>query len=198
MNHDSHRVDHSRRCPHPHGAGRRFSLEETVGAGGDEGRRVCPKVSRAKHYSLIDAEIEEYDDFIVSTQWRIKNTLRDRFDLVVVEKWAEEYAHRKKCFESNMPYYAAEYKVDDEQGRYGKGDQIDGFRDDVVRLDRNCGYLQRAFALYYYRGPMMFHGSAFDKNSSNYLFKNRDEIINKEKLNVYVVDRLDKHKLDLK
>lgn len=129
VNHDSHRVDHSRRCPHPHGAGRRFSLEETVGAGGDEGRRVCPKVSRAKHYSLIDAEIEEYDDFIVSTQWRIKNTLRDRFDLVVVEKWAEEYAHRKKCFESNMPYYAAEYKVDDEQGRYGKGDQIDGFRD---------------------------------------------------------------------
>ena len=34
----------------------------------------------AKHYSLIDAEIEEYGDFVVSTQWRIKGTPRDRFD----------------------------------------------------------------------------------------------------------------------
>ncbi|MGB5157384.1 hypothetical protein [Desulfobacterium sp. N47] len=27
----------------------------------------------AKHYSLIDKEIETYNDFIVSTQWRVKD-----------------------------------------------------------------------------------------------------------------------------
>lgn len=152
----------------------------------------------AKHYSMIDAEIEHYNDFIVSTQWRVKDTVRSRFDLVVVSKWAETYKHTKECFTKNSPYYAVEYKIDDEPGTYGKGHQPTDFKKDVIRLSHNCIYLQRAFALYYYRGPIKFEGNVFDKQSSNYLFRDHNEIINKEKLNVYFVDRRGIHKLDLK
>lgn len=150
----------------------------------------------AKHYSLIDAAIQDHDDFIVSTEWRIKNTLRDRFDLVVVKKWVKPYAHRKQCFADNLPYYAAEYKVDDEQGRYGKAEQIEAFKKDVIRLAKNCHYLHRAFALYYYRGPKAIEDSLLDSNSSKYVFRDTDDTIVKQKLHVYVVDRLGVHRLD--
>lgn len=152
----------------------------------------------AKHYSLLDSEIEKYNDFIVSTQWSVKGPKRGRFDLVVVKKWKETYTHRKKCFAKNFPYYAVEYKIDDEPGKYGKGHQPNDFKKDVIRLSKHCDYLQRAFALYYYRGPIEFEGNLFDKKSSEYLFKNEDKIINKEKLNVYFVDMFGIHKLDLK
>ena len=151
----------------------------------------------AKHYSLIDAEIEKYNDFIVSTQWRVKGTVRSRFDLVVVAKWSGAYAHTKECFTENYPYYAVEYKIDDEPGTYGKGHQPSDFKKDVIRLSQNCDYLQRAFALYYYRGPIKFEGNVFDKHASNYLFKDIHEISNKEKLNVFFVDKKGVHKLDI-
>lgn len=151
----------------------------------------------AKHYSLIDAEIENYNDFIVSTQWRVKDTVRSRFDLVVVKKWSDTYAHSKECFINKLPYYAVEYKIDDEPGTYGKGHQPADFKKDIIRLSQHCDYMQRAFALYYYRGPIKFKGNVFDKTSSNYLFKNNHEINNKEKLNVFFVDKRGIHKLDL-
>ena len=151
----------------------------------------------AKHYSLLDAEIEKCTDFIVSTQWRVKDTPRCRFDLVVVKKWATRYTHTKECFTNNLPYYAVEYKIDDEPGTYGKGHQPDDFKKDVIRLSHHCDYLQRAFALYYYRGPIKFDGNVFDKKSSKYLFKKEEQIINKEKLNVFFIDMYGIHKLDL-
>jgi hypothetical protein len=152
----------------------------------------------AKHYSLIDAEIGKYKDFIVSTQWRVRDTVRNRFDLVLIKKWTETYAHTKECFTKNLPYYAVEYKIDDEPGTYGKGHQPTDFKKDVIRLATHCNYIQRAFALYYYRGPIKFEGNVFDKTSSNYLFKNTDEISNKEKLNVFFVDKRGIYKLDLR
>lgn len=150
----------------------------------------------AKHYSLIDAEIEKYHDFIVSTEWTIEG-IKGKFDLVVVKKWTERYANLKDCFRKNMPYYAVEYKIDDSMTKYGNGHQLEDFVRDVTRLSQKCNYLQRAFALFYYRGPIKFHGNEFDKKSPNYLFKNRNEIINKEKLNVYYVDRFGIHRLDI-
>lgn len=104
----------------------------------------------AKHYSLIDAEIEK-----------------------------------------------VEYKIDDEPGTYGKGHQPTDFKKDVIRLSRHSDYIQRAFALYYYRGPIKFAGNVFDKKASNYLFQDSHEISNKEKLNVFFVDKRGVHKLDL-
>jgi len=157
---------------------------------------ICESDVMAKHYSLLDSEIEKYNDFVVSTQWRVKGT-RGRFDLVVVKKWKERYIHRKECFVKNLPYYAVEYKIDDEPGKYGKGHQTDDFKKDVIRLSQHCDYLQRAFALYYYRGPIEFDDNLFDKKSSDYLFKTEEKIINKEKLNVYFVDRIGIHKIDL-
>ena len=151
----------------------------------------------AKHYSLLDVEIEKYNDFIVTTQWRVRGTVNNRFDLVVVKKWEERYSHTKECFIKNIPYYAVEYKIDDEP-TYGKGHQLQDFKKDVTRLSNHCDYMQRAFALYYYRGKAEFAGNAFDKNSSKYLFKDNGMISNVEKLNVYFVDRFGAHRLDVK
>lgn len=149
----------------------------------------------AKHYSLIDAEIEKHHDFIVSTQWTIDG-IKGRFDLVVVDKWTITYDFMKNCYKNHSPYYAVEYKIDDCFTKYGKGHQVQDFVKDVTRLSEKCTYLQRAFALFYYRGPIRFEGNEFDKNSSKYLFKNT-KIINKDKLNVYFVDRRGIHRLDL-
>jgi hypothetical protein len=151
----------------------------------------------AKHYSLLNAEIEKDHDFIVSTEWTISGTQRKQFDLVVVRKWTERHAFMKDCYKKHLPYYAVEYKIDDSRTKYGNGHQLQGFVDDVTRLSQKCNYLQRAFALFYYRGPIKFYGNEFDDKSPNYLFKNRTEIINKEKLNVYFVDRLGIHRINL-
>lgn len=148
-----------------------------------------------KHYSLLDAEIEKYHDFIVSTEWTIEG-IKGKFDLVVVKKWAERFGFMKDCYKKHLPYYAVEYKIDDSATKYGKGHQLQDFVRDVTRLSQKS-YLQRAFALFYYRGPIKFHGNEFDKTSPNYLFRNRNDIINKEKLNVYFVDRFGIHRLDL-
>ncbi len=149
----------------------------------------------AKHYSLIDAEIEKYYDFIVSTQWTIDG-IKGKFDLVVVKKWAKAYSFIKDCYKDHSPYYAVEYKIDDSLTKYGNGHQVQDFAKDVTRLSEKCTYLQRAFALFYYRGPIRFEGNEFDKKSSKYLFQNI-KIINKDKLNVYFVDRRGIHRLDL-
>lgn len=149
----------------------------------------------AKHYSLLDADIEQCHDFIVSTEWTIEG-IKGKFDLVVVKKWTERYANLKHCFKEHFPYYAVEYKIDDSSTKYGKGHQVQDFVKDVTRLDEKCSYLRRAFALFYYRGPIRFKGNEFDKKSPNYLFKNK-KITNKDKLNVYFVDRFGIHRLDL-
>lgn len=149
----------------------------------------------AKHYALIDAGLEQHPEFIVSTEWTILGK-SGKFDLVVVNKWAERYRHLKECYKRNWPYYAVEYKIDDEPGRYGKGHQAKDFKNDVKRLSQHCTYLQRAFALYYYRGPISFGGNVFDKKSPDYLFKN-ETVPNKDKLNVYFVDRFGIHRLEL-
>ncbi len=149
----------------------------------------------AKHYSLIDPEIEKYHDNIVSTQWTIDG-VSGRFDLVVVNKWVRKYSFMKDCYKEQLPYYAVEYKIDDSTTKYGKGHQVQDFAKDVVRLSEKCTYLQRAFALFYYRGPIRFSGNEFDEKSPNYLFKN-NKIKNKDKLNAYFVDRLGIHRLNL-
>lgn len=162
----------------------------------------------AKHYEFIDSEIEKYTEFIVSTEWRVntppelrlllknKNETSHQMDLAVVKKWNHTYSHTKECFSHNKPCYAVEYKIDDEP-TYGKGHQIQDFVNDVRRLSYHCNFLQRAFALYYYRGKLSFHGNAFDKTSSKYLFKNENKFSHIEKLNVFFVDRSGIHKLDI-
>ena len=149
----------------------------------------------AKHYSLIDAEIEKYHDYIVSSQWTIDG-IKGRFDLVVVKKWSKRYSFMKDCYREHSPYYAVEYKIDDSPTKYGKGHQVQDFAKDVKRLSEKCTYLQRAFALFYYRGPIRFEGNEFDIKSTKNLNKN-NKIINKDKLHVYFVDLRGVHKLDL-
>ena len=165
----------------------------------------------AKHYALIDSEIERYSEYIVSTEWRVytppqfRSILKNKkneeekshqVDLAVVKQWKQTYPHTKECFSKNVPCYAVEYKIDDETPP-GKGHQIQDFVADVRRLSYYCSNLQRAFALYYYRGKSSFHGSAFDENSSKYLFRNEKPFSHIEKLNVYFIDREGIHKLDL-
>jgi hypothetical protein len=165
----------------------------------------------AKHYALIDSDIERYGEYIVSTEWRVysppkfrsilknkknKEEISHQVDLAVVKKWKDTYSHTKECFLKNVPCYAVEYKIDDEP-TYGKGHQVQDFVNDVRRLSYHCDYLQRAFALYYYRGKSSFRGNAFDKGSDKYLFKNENRFSHIDKLNVYFVDRMGIHKLDL-
>jgi hypothetical protein len=165
----------------------------------------------AKHYALIDSEIERYSEYVVSTEWRVytppqfRSILKNKkneeekshqMDLAVVKKWKQTYSHTKECFSKNVPSYAVEYKIDDETPP-GKGHQIQDFVNDVRRLPYYCNNLQRAFALYYYRGKSSFHGNAFDKDSTKYLFRNEKPFSHIEKLNVYFVDRIGIYKLDL-
>lgn len=166
----------------------------------------------AKHYALIDSEIERYSDYIVSSEWRVYTPLKyqsilknkknnkeeksHQMDLAVIKKWQATYPHTKDCFIKNLPCYAVEYKIDDEP-TYGKGHQVQDFVNDVRRLSYYCDFLQRAFALYYYRGKTSFHGNAFDKGSVKYLFRNENKFSHVDKLNVYFVDRMGIHKLDL-
>lgn len=165
----------------------------------------------AKHYSLIDSGIEGYNDYIVSSEWRVntppkfrsilknKNNNEEKshqVDLAVIRKWQATYSHTKDCFLHNVPCYAVEYKIDDEP-TYGRGHQIQDFVNDVRRLSYYCDFLQRAFALYYYRGKSEFEGNAFDKSSEKYLFKNEIKFNYSDKLNIYFVDRRGIHKLDL-
>ena len=165
----------------------------------------------AKHYALIDSEIDKFSEYIVSSEWRVytpqkyqtilknKNNKEEKshqMDLAVVKKWQATYPHTKDCFLKNKPCYAVEYKIDDEP-TYGRGHQIQDFINDVRRLSYYCEYLQRAFALYYYRGKSSFQGNVFDKSSEKYLFRKENKFENADKLNVYFVDRMGIHKLDL-
>jgi len=165
----------------------------------------------AKHYALIDSEIERHSQYIVSTEWRVytppefRSILKNKkneeershqMDLAIVKKWKQTYSHTKECFLKNVPCYAVEYKIDDETPP-GKGHQIQDFVKDVRRLSYYCDYLQRAFALYCYRGRSPFHGGAFDKNSVQYLFRNEKPFSHIDKLNVYFVDKMGIHKLAL-
>ena len=62
------------------------------------------------------------------------------------------------------------------------------FKKDVHRLDENCNYLQRAFALYFYRGVKSISDSKFDQESSKYIFSDT-ALKNPDKVNVTFVNR---------
>lgn len=94
------------------------------------------------------------DDYVVSTEWGAglsgtgANT-RAKFDLAVIKRWPTEEKLGPECFKKYKPVYAAEYKLDD-QKTFPKTAQMDGFINQVRRLHE--AKLERAFALYHYRG----------------------------------------------